>query len=711
MSYPNKVRNLIVAFAVSLIATFSTGVSAKSMYVIANINMNPTPLQTYDIQLAPTYLVFQATANVPALAGGAVGLALDDASAKLFVTYEVSNIIQLVDATTFAVLTQATAPGASNLAGIVVDQGNSKVYTVDRNTNNLYVYSWTSATNTLTLDGGAPKTLTGVSLAGGVALDEIRGRLYIGDYGSTTVRYFDTTTFAGAATLTEAGSVDLSSEGQTALGIAIDQVRNILYTGNPYGPWGSLGKLVKHDLGTGTTSAYTLPGAPVGGSSTGDNIVGVAVDEDTGNVYTTTGNAGTGGTDTIIVFDSSLAVLKNDIGNVGNPTGIAIPRAQISFNPLNFSKTGSPAPVTSGNDLTYTLCYDNTANATAVNNVVITDDFPGGTTFVSATGPFSTTPTTITWSISSVPAGAAQVCYNLVVNVTAPDGSTIVNVATIDSDETPPTTQTESTAVGTGNGNGGTIFTGEGEGGASAGPLELLFGLLALPLILIRRMGRQAGSQLLTLAGVVTASLALVVSSAAMAAGSGWYAGAGIGSANTDVKVSDYDTSLSALGYTASSTIDDADTGWKLFGGYEFTKNWAVEGAYVDLGEVTSNTTVSAGPAGWTPQDFVDAAATVHPYSVDGFAISGKGTYPFGNGFTAFAKLGLFAWEADIEVRCVGCAPPARKPDGEDGVDFTAGAGVGYDFANNFGVRAEWERFGTDRDDVDFFSVSVLYRF
>ena len=107
MSYPNKVRNLIVAFAVSLIAAFSTGVSAKSMYVIANINMNPTPLQTYDIQLAPTYLVFQATANVPALAGGAVGLALDDASAKLFVTYEVSNIIQLVDATTFAVLTQA----------------------------------------------------------------------------------------------------------------------------------------------------------------------------------------------------------------------------------------------------------------------------------------------------------------------------------------------------------------------------------------------------------------------------------------------------------------------------------------------------------------------------------------------------------------------------------------------------------------------------
>ena len=31
--------------------------------------------------------------------------------------------------------------------------------------------------------------------------------------------------------------------------------------------------------------------------------VGVAVDEDTGYVYVTTGNQGVGGTDTIIVFD------------------------------------------------------------------------------------------------------------------------------------------------------------------------------------------------------------------------------------------------------------------------------------------------------------------------------------------------------------------------------------------------------------------------
>ena len=425
---PLSARQFLLAGFVTLLATVSTGAMAKSMYVIASINSSPTPLQTYDIQPSPNYLVYQATANVPSLASGAVGLGLDDSSGKLFVTYENSNTVQLVNATTFEVLGTTTAPNAGNLAGIVVDQGNSKIYTVDRTTNHLYVYTWDAQNDTLTLDGGAYKTLTGVTEAHGIALDEIRGRLYIGDSASTTVRYFSTAAFAGNTALTEAGSADLSAEGQTVMGIAVDSVRNLLYTGNAYPGYGSCGKLVKVDLNTDAVSSYTLPGAPAScppSGTSGDNIVGVAVDEDTGNVYTTTGNQGTGGTDTIIVFDSDLNVLKNDIGDIGDPTGIAIPRAQVSYNPLNFSKVDSPDPVASGANLTYTLCYDNSANEGAVNNLVITDDLPEGTTFVSATGPFATTPSTVTWSVASVAGGASQVCYDLVVNVTAPDGETM----------------------------------------------------------------------------------------------------------------------------------------------------------------------------------------------------------------------------------------------------------------------------------------------
>lgn len=228
---------------------------AKSLYIITNINANPTPISAYDIQGAPNHLVLQDSTTVPGRAGGAVGLAIDSANSKLFVTYEVSNIIQLVDATNFAALGFTTAPNASNLAGIVVDQSNNKVYTVDRETSHLYVYSWDSSTNTLTLDSGAFKTLSGVSRANGIALDESRDRLYIGDRDATTVNYYDTNSFGGNI-LAVAGSVDLSTEGQTVMGIAVDSIRNNLYTGNAYGPYGSLSKLVKYDLSTNTISAY-----------------------------------------------------------------------------------------------------------------------------------------------------------------------------------------------------------------------------------------------------------------------------------------------------------------------------------------------------------------------------------------------------------------------------------------------------------------------
>lgn len=426
-----------------MLALAAPAASAKSLYVIANINASPTPIRTYDIQPAPAYLAFQATQTVPSFAGGAVGLGIDTASAKLFVTYEVSNVIELVSATNFANLGQTTAPGASNLAGIVVDQGRNKVYTIDRETNHLYVYSWSAATNTLTLDGGAFVPLQGVTNGAGLALDEARGRLYVGDRASTTVRWFSTANLAGPA----AGSFTLAASGQTAMGIAVDSVRNIVYTGNAYGPYGSRGRLVKYDLNTSTESFYTLPGA-VPGSASGDNVVGVAVDEDTGNVYVTTGNQGTGGTDTLIVFDSALNVLKNDLGDIGDPTGIAIPRAQISYNPLNFSKTDLQDPTPSGSNLTYRLCFDNAANASPLTAVTITDTLPAGTTFVSATGPYSVSGSTITWTIGGVAANAPQACYDLVVQVTAPTGTTLLNSATIDSAETPPTTQTQTTLVG-----------------------------------------------------------------------------------------------------------------------------------------------------------------------------------------------------------------------------------------------------------------------
>lgn len=83
--------------------------------------------------------------------------------------------------------------------------------------------------------------------------------------------------------------------------------------------------------------------------------------------------------------------------------------------------------------------------------MTIGDNLPTDVSFVSATGggTYDSVSHTVTWNIGTLSAGAAQQCVQLVVNVdtTATPGSTVSNSATIDSDETPPTTVNEDTEV------------------------------------------------------------------------------------------------------------------------------------------------------------------------------------------------------------------------------------------------------------------------
>ncbi len=118
----------------------------------------------------------------------------------------------------------------------------------------------------------------------------------------------------------------------------------------------------------------------------------------------------------------------------------------------------------------------------------------------------------------------------------------------------------------------------------------------------------------LTLTALATA-LGFGAAGSALAA-NGLYVGAGAGQASYDVC-----GELRGLGATS---CDDEDTGWKVFGGYDFSENLAVEAAWVDLGEV------SASAAG--------GAATVE---VDGIVVDLKGTLPLNEAFGIFGKVGF----------------------------------------------------------------------
>ncbi len=427
-----KHKSLLTAIFGGLLL-LSMAISAKSVYVIADINSSPTPIQAYDIQPAPIFLVYQATHNVPQHGWGAVGLAIDTDSEFLFTTYEQSNTIEIIDARTMTSAGNVSAPGASNLAGIVVDQDNDLVYTVDRNTNKLYIYIWDSVAKTLNLDH--IEYLGGVSQAHGVALDEINDLLYVTDL-TTTVKIFHTGTW------TSAGSFSIS---QPAQGIAVDVTNGFVYTGNAYPPYGSLHLISKYDLNTNTESTHFI--------GNNDNVVGLAVDPADGLLYITTGNQGVGGTDQLRVYDSNLNMLYAT-GDIGNPTGVVVPGREIGFNPLNLAKddqVGQGQCVPVGGQINYAISYDNLLNTYPVTNVTITDQLPAELDFVSASGGgvYNPGPHTVTWSIGTLPAGdpGATVSLTASINTSATPGGTVTNVCRIASTETSESSVSEVTDV------------------------------------------------------------------------------------------------------------------------------------------------------------------------------------------------------------------------------------------------------------------------
>lgn len=200
----------------------------------------------------------------------------------------------------------------------------------------------------------------------------------------------------------------------------------------------------------------------------------------------------------------------------------------------------------------------------------------------------------------------------------------------------------------------------------------------------------------------ILAALALISSSAAMAADSGWYVGASLGQSNADYSSGDLKSALEAQGATGVvASVDNTDTGWKLFGGYQLNKNIGFEAAYVNLGSLTGSATYTA-PAGSPYRTNVD---------VDGFQISVVGTLPLNGAFAVFGKVGAFFSNSEgTDATSLATANASA-----DNTDWTYGLGANWQFNQNIGLRAEWERFQglgiSKSSDADLYSLGAVFSF
>lgn len=167
---------------------------------------------------------------------------------------------------------------------------------------------------------------------------------------------------------------------------------------------------------------------------------------------------------------------------------------------------------------------------------------------------------------------------------------------------------------------------------------------------------------------VAVALLSAVVTLPAYAAGNGPYAGIKVGS-----------TSVGFNGLSKSS-----DTAYGVHLGYQYSRNFAFEGEYTDLGHFTAAPAVTG--------------------KTDVWGVSALGIMPLENNFSAFGKLGVVRSSTSTSIAT-----------GVKRTVATYGLGGQYDATPMIGIRFGWERYGVgvvgQNASDDLYSLAAMFRF
>lgn len=179
----------------------------------------------------------------------------------------------------------------------------------------------------------------------------------------------------------------------------------------------------------------------------------------------------------------------------------------------------------------------------------------------------------------------------------------------------------------------------------------------------------------------------------------GWYMGGNVGISTANIDKDKITQNLTNYSYSD----DEQDLGYKLFGGYQFNKNFAIEGGYFNLGKFDYSLS--------TPNGSLNGDIKVMGLNLDAVAI-----LPITEDFSAFARIGANYAQSKDSFNTTGTISISDNSPKENDLNYKFGAGLQYSLTEALALRLEAERYrindavGND-GDIDFFSIGLIYKF
>ena len=149
---------------------------------------------------------------------------------------------------------------------------------------------------------------------------------------------------------------------------------------------------------------------------------------------------------------------------------------------------------------------------------------------------------------------------------------------------------------------------------------------------------------------------------------------------------------------------DNKDTGYKIFGGTQLNRNFALEGGYFRLGESKFNATT-------TPAGTLNGRVRVQGLNLDLV-----GTLPLTENFSAIARIGGIYAQTRDNFSASGAVAAGNPSPRHNGGGYKAGVGLQYALGSSMLVRGEVERYRVDdavghRSNIDMATISLVFPF